>query len=533
MRRQKNYMMAGLATVVAIAGMLSACSDKKEESPVNGGEQQAEQSKQADPYANLPKEVSVSMFDRGRVPAEEGSYEDNRWTKWINENSGIDVKWIPVPRNTAQEKLNVLVAANEAPDLIWEYDRNYIALLASQGAIQPIDSYIEKYSTSYKKYLSEHPELKPYVTIDGKMYAVASERGIDTIANQGMWIRKDWLDKLGLSMPKTEEELLNVAKAFAEKDPDGNGKDDTIGFAFNSKFTSYFAAMYASRPDTWYLDDGKLQLGRLTDRYADTLAISKQLYDQGMVDKEYITDKSYQRERQLWVTGKAGIYLGSWHMDSEYFDLKKNDPDAQPVPLEALTTKYGKNGLLQEAPASMLIAFNKNMKNPKAAVEFLDWMLDNGWFTLKFGLEGVHHQKTNDAIQVIDAEKNKKELDYAYEYPIVNQWSPKPDDIVKMAASDPASQEYAKLKALGLETAMKDRFRRDIPYAPSFPELSQFLAEFNPKADEIDNQVIMGGPKFTPEWGAAELQKEWDRLNGESVWKQVQEWYEQNKESFN
>lgn len=35
-------------------------------------------------------------------------------------------------------------------------------------------------------------------------------------------------------MPKTPEELLNVAKAFAEQDPDGNGKKDTYGVALSS-----------------------------------------------------------------------------------------------------------------------------------------------------------------------------------------------------------------------------------------------------------------------------------------------------------
>lgn len=516
-RREKKRVWGGLAITLGMAGLLSACHEGKLTDAAQG-----------DP----PKELSISMFDRGRIPAEEGSYEQNRWTKWINDNSGIQVKWVPVPRSTAQQKLNTLFAANEAPDLIWEYDRNYIALLASQGALQPIDAYIEKYSTSYKNYLSEHPELKPYLTIDGTMYAIATKRGIDSIANQGMWIRKDWLDKLGLPMPQTDAELMSVAKAFVEKDPDGNGKNDTLGFAFNSQFKSYLSAMYASRQDTWYVENGQMQLGRLTSRYLDTLAMAKNMYDGGMVDKEYITDKSYQRERQLWITGKAGIYLGSWHMDAEYRDLKMNVPGAQPVPLEAVSTKYGKSGLLQEAPASMLIAFNKSMKNPKTAVEFLDWMVDKGWYTLKFGAEGVHYKKTDTGIQALDGEKNKKELEYAYEYPIVNQWNPQPEDLVKMAAGDPLSQEYAKLKALGLETAMKNKFRSDIPYAPSFPELSAFLAEFNPKADEIDNKVIMGGAEFTPEWGAAELQKEWKRLSGEIVWKQVQAWYEQNKDSF-
>ncbi len=44
-----------------------------------------------------------------------------------------------------------------------------------------------------------------------------------------MWIRQDWLDKLGLEAPRTWDELVQVAEAFVTQDPDGNGEDDTIG----------------------------------------------------------------------------------------------------------------------------------------------------------------------------------------------------------------------------------------------------------------------------------------------------------------
>jgi len=138
------------------------------------------------------REISISAFDRGAVPTEEGSYEDNRWTKWINENSPATVNWIPVDRGQAQQKLSTLIASGSAPDLIWEYDRNYIAQLANQGAIQPIDEYIEKYSTTLKKYLAENPELKSAMTINGEMYAVTSKRSVESIANNGMWIRQDF-----------------------------------------------------------------------------------------------------------------------------------------------------------------------------------------------------------------------------------------------------------------------------------------------------------------------------------------------------
>ena len=44
-----------------------------------------------------------------------------------------------------------------------------------------------------------------------------------------MWTRQDWLDALGLDVPRTWDELAEVAKAFVTRDPDGNGENDTIG----------------------------------------------------------------------------------------------------------------------------------------------------------------------------------------------------------------------------------------------------------------------------------------------------------------
>lgn len=273
-------------------------------------------------------EVSVSILDRGQVASDEGTYESNRTTKYINEKSGINVKWVPVVRTESTKKLNTLIAAGEAPDLMWEFGRDYMSTLKDQGAIQPIDDYIEKYSTSYKNYLKAHPELKPYTQFDGKTYIATSARGIDAIANHGMWIRQDWLDKLGLKTPTTMDELLTVMRAFKEKDPDGNGKNDTLGAAFNFNYAGIIQAMYAAHSGLWYLENDKMVKGNFTDRYADVLSLMKTAFDEGLVDKEYITDKNYQKERQLFVTGKAGVYMASWNISPEYRELKQNVPDS-------------------------------------------------------------------------------------------------------------------------------------------------------------------------------------------------------------
>ncbi|THF76890.1 extracellular solute-binding protein [Cohnella fermenti] len=532
---------ASAVALCMIAGaLLAGCSGNGNNG--NNGNSQASPAPEAsssgtpagDPYADLPKKVSISTFDRGAVSSDEGTYEDNRWTKWIGEQSGIDVSIVPVPRNQAQDKLNVLIASNQAPDLIWEYDRTYIGKLVTQGAIQPVDDYIEKYSTSYKAYLQEHPELKPYLTFDGKMYAVATARTLDSIANHGIWIRQDWLDKLNLKTPTTMEELIEVAKAFKDGDPDGNGKADTTALVGSTTFDAY-SAMNAAISNQWYLEDGQMKYGATLDRFGDAMAWEKTMYEEGLVDKEYLTDKNFQRAIQLWTTGKAGIFVGSWGgsaMENHIRDMLKNVPDANPVPLEPVSTSNGKYGLYQETSPFIFVAFNKEMGNPKAAVEYLDWLVDSGWKSLVYGTEGVHYKDVNGVAQVIDSEKYKKEVSYAGEYAVLRNDSFTPADLPAKAASDELSQRLAGLSEKGLETATKNKFRRDIPYQPSFTEVNEIQTAMKPFIEEIRARVTTQGASYTADWGLEEIRKEWQRLGGEAVEAKAQEWYEANKASF-
>ena len=164
-KTSKWYLLPMLAMIMVI--LATACSNNANDpgngdnTPPESGQPTGNEQGASDPYDGLPKKVSISMFDRGQVSSDEGTYEDNRWVKWIREQSGIDVSIVPVPRNQAQDSLNVLFASNQAPDMVWEYDRTYIGKLVTQGVLQPIGDYIEKYSTSYKKYLEENPDLLP------------------------------------------------------------------------------------------------------------------------------------------------------------------------------------------------------------------------------------------------------------------------------------------------------------------------------------------------------------------------------------
>jgi putative aldouronate transport system substrate-binding protein len=530
MKRTKRWVLGSTILAMTLGAVLTGCA--KTEEGTSGGSTPSAVGKAEDKYDKLPKAISVTMYDRGAVAAEEGSYEQNRWTKWIQEQSGVQVKYVPVPRNQAQDKLNTLIASGEAPDLIWDFDRNYIGTLVTQGVIQPIDDYIEKYSTVLKKYINENPDLKPLMTFDGKIYGITTKRPMNNLANAGMWIRQDWLDKVGMKAPTTEEEFFAVTKAFKEKGLSGNTNAPVVSMYV---WPNVISGLYATHSTQWYLEGGKMINARFVDRNVGAISFERKLYENGYIDKEYLTDKNSQKMMTDWAQGKSGILIGTVGsgIDSYMKDLMKNVPDANPVPLAAFSTKYGKFGVYQETDANIFIAFNKDMKNPKAAIQYLDWLLDKGWYALKNGVENTHYKLVSGVPQVIDADKFKKEVAYASEYAIVKDDAKtfKSEDLLIKAAQDPLSQRWAKLNVQAITTALSVPFRRDMPYVPSLPEINNVFASIGPKLDEIRTRAIIKGD-ITPEQALDMMRKEYKSAGGDKTDQSAQEWYEKNKNNF-
>ena len=483
-----------------------------------------------------PLQVSVEVFDRGNCPSSEGTMENNRWTKWVNEQSGVNVTWVPVPRATEKTKIQALFAAGNAPDLVYEYGSGLIKTLQEQGVLQPIDSYISKYSTTYKNYIGKHPELKPFSQIDGKTYSFVSERDLRSIVVHAMYIRQDWLTKLGLKMPATDQDLLNVAKAFVDKAPDENGKADTVGIAFGSAFNTIGAngiieELYGCGTD--YLDNGKYYIHDTTmydsPRFKDAWQFRKTCYDEHIMDSEYVTDTQYAKENQYLATGKCGIYMGSWDIHLLYRQLLTNVPTADLEPVPLLSTKYGKFALYQNSPLNRCVAMNKNCKNVEAAVKFMDWLLGKGASTLQNGFEGENYKKVNGVKVVIDSSKNAKELDYASEYALIAPGSDfKLSDLpVQAQNGDSIAKKWATLEEKVLRNCCSQYFDRLAPQVRIKDDT--LLNNLSSIGSQTDAKVVMGGSKYSVDWGIGTMKSESKRLGGDTVTKETEDFYKTNK----
>ena len=194
--------------------------------------------------------ITIAVMDKGKVSVEEGTMEENRWTKWMREETGLDLQWVAIPRNGFKNSLNNLVALGEAPDVLIEYDANFFSFLANEELIQPLDELIDKYSIEYKEYLNEHPELVKYTKFNGKTYVFTSLRG--TTLSSALWIRQDWLDELSLAMPTSTDELLEVARKFKQANLGG---ENTVPIVLNDWQLASWFGLYQASPSSWYVNE--------------------------------------------------------------------------------------------------------------------------------------------------------------------------------------------------------------------------------------------------------------------------------------
>ncbi|TVR51128.1 MAG: extracellular solute-binding protein, partial [Spirochaetaceae bacterium] len=462
----------------------------------------------------------------------EGTVQENKWVDWIRQDSGINVEFYPVPRWEVTETLNPAFAAGVAPDVINDYSRDNMALFHSQGVLAPLDDWIEQYAPRLKAYLDDNPALEPFLRFgdDNRLYAVTNMRPLHSIANHQIWIRKDWLDNLGLEIPSTEEEFFAVADAFVNDDPNQSGENDTFAFADGHPYTPIVRALYAGGGHNrkWLVDDdGNVMYARTAEQTLDYLRFHKMAQDRGWVDPELITDPNFERQVRLWVTDRAGIYFGQVG-PPQFDDLKANVPHADIVPMLSFETAHGRHGLFQEPPTQRYIALNAEIENPQLALEYLEWHLFEGWFTLQFGFEGEHHeidQATGLPQYLIFGQERTDRLNYNVEYRLLHQFELPPGWFAHLAPEDdPHEQERARLQEQALQTQLSVPYRRDMPYRPSMRELLAFYDEFDPVFDDIFDQVVRGDE--TPEWGYEQTLSEWSRLGGPRMEEIVQEWYD-------
>ncbi|MDR6551770.1 extracellular solute-binding protein [Paenibacillus qinlingensis] len=530
MKNKKTWVYAGLVTTAAIGMVLTGCAKEEKTTSTSTSSPSAA----ATPAAK--GKVSITVYDRAKIPAEEGNFEKNRWVDYMNKNGPVDLTIVPVPRDKTIDKLNVLFASGSAPDIIVDYNAPDRSTWYESKQLMPLNDMIDKYSTVYKQQLEKYPVLKKLGTrADGKIYDIGAVRQGDI--NWMLWVRTDWLKKLNLEAPKTAEDMLKIAKAFVEQDPDGNGKKDTYGMALggflNWKVADY---MFGVPYNTNYQDQNSAFSVSWKNMQAAT-AFKKQLFDGGLVDKDFLTDQNGDKAKRDFINGKLGFYMTQRSEAQGVFEsLRKNDPNAQVTPIALPSTPNGQFSPAINTPFTMAGVVNAKAKDPKAVMQYIDFLnTEKTVKTLRWGTEGEHYKPNANGCPVpTDAAKNTAERSWNADYSILvsEESMMKCDPVLDLLDANNATQmEYKKL----VEAARKIYLNPSNPMPgsvidlslPSLPsELNTIVASVN-FDDELKKSVVTGN--YSADSVITNIQGTWTKAGGDKVDEFYNNWYKQNK----
>lgn len=210
---KRGKRVAAALSICMILGIASTagCGKSADHSDSTGNETvqtEAETASAASSEQGKQVELKVEVFDRGvqgQLPV-----DNNYWTQWMQQNFGdpnnIKLTFIPVPRSEETTKLNVLMASNSAPDIVFTYDWNTLYNYYEGGGIADITDLVQEYGPNLTAFLGDN--LK-YGKIDGKQYALPALSTSPTPTNS-YFIRQDWLDLVGASVPTNPDELYDV-----------------------------------------------------------------------------------------------------------------------------------------------------------------------------------------------------------------------------------------------------------------------------------------------------------------------------------
>lgn len=370
----KKRKALGLVWMVSLVILLAACSSAGTNSG-QGGAAPAQGDKKSEPAAadkGAPSkmyDISFLNFAYTIFPPAEGKGVDA-----IKEKFHANIKSQFILQSDFKNKLNVIMASGDMPDVVAidNPDSNYYKW-AKQGAFLPLDDYIDKYETFKIVPKTIYDQFR----VNGHIYSIPMYSPTYTFSGL---IRQDWLDKLGLKMPTSYEELLNVAIAFTKNDPDGNGKNDTYGFALG-KDISPDHMMGAYWSTGWYHKDkdgnyipGIISPGR--KEVIDTLA---KAYAQGGVTKDFAVLNWAQVNKEFY-SGKAGIFIGtpSGMVEDYYLGLLKVNPEAKLSPIPFFKAPDGSQGGLKGRGFFGLSTLSAKLKDQPDKVKKILEIMDYG-----------------------------------------------------------------------------------------------------------------------------------------------------------
>ncbi|WP_044479502.1 extracellular solute-binding protein [Paenibacillus antibioticophila] len=543
------------SVILCLAGLmlLTACGGAKEAGSPAAAPDPAKTDTDLMAKYDPPVDITAWRYTESTYKYENNdTIEDNIYTRTYLSDLGINLKYVwTVPVEQFDQKMNVSIASGDLPDIMWLKNKQ-LTDLAENDMLYDLTDLFEKYASPITKEIMLQDEASfNTAKIGGRLMAIPhTSSAVDGLPI--LYVRTDWLEKLGLPEPQTMQDVLAIAEAFTKNDPDGNGKDDTFGLALTKTFltdahfgTSGFFSGYHVNPGKWVKDEsGQLVYGSIQPDVKDALVQLQDLYAKGVLDREFgVKDRAKVTESV--ASGKAGMFYGSMSAPLSIIQQNvDNDPKAEWKALPLVSVNDKKATPIGKMPITRYYGVSKDSKHPEAIIKLLNFSMQGydpeaAQENSKFGITDTNipvylyslisadpakknlnaHLNTMTALETNDPSQLSVEEKGYYDRIVDYRGGNRANWGTERVFGSPSSFDVID------HYVQEDNYIFDAFYGAPTPTMVEKLATLQKMEEEVFTKIIMGQSldnfdKFT---------EDWKKLGGEQITKEVNEWAEKNK----
>lgn len=401
-------LLSLVMSIVMVIALMAGCS-KPSNTP--SGNDDLEQG------SDSSIEVNLTQFEWGWEGPGEGMDEI---VPEIEKRTGVKInlnRWIITSEEDQKRQLSLWASSDDFPEVLCIPTNGYATEMMNQlgdaGKLWEVDSIVEKIIPEAQEMLLNSMEYYKN-PVNGKKYIYPTQNNdydamiaMDNIAQEGLMIRKEWLDKLGVGYPKTPDELYDVLKRFQSEITTFNDQPVIpLLLGENMAGSYHVASMFFDKEDRMSgyfnmfreLSDGTYTNALDQEKLERFLLYMNKLYRDGLMDPEVATIKDSQYQEKM-NSGRVGVSGQAWwNMNSYNDNIKAVDPDTfyafMPIPKGEGVTNPVQQFIFAGAPCAFV--FSKSMDQAKfdRVIDLFSFMsTQDGLILSWFGVEGTHWEK--------------------------------------------------------------------------------------------------------------------------------------------
>ncbi|MCQ2017192.1 extracellular solute-binding protein [Clostridium butyricum] len=345
------------------------------------------------PFGKYPETITYTLgkiigANNSNMPGGD-TYENNAYTRYLKEKINVQNKDSFEAQDINYNNMVAMAISEEnIPDIMFVDNYDYLKLLVEKDMIEDLTDVYEKCASDRIKdiYKSYGEGIFESSTFNGKLMALP-ETSIDSGPNM-IWLRKDWMDKLGLDAPKTLDDVEKIIDEFITKDPGGNGPGNTIGLACAPEVTSdngysymfqtdIIFSKYNAYPKQWIKDEnGNIVYGSVTNNAKNALSYMSKLYNKGILDNKFLV-RTQSNIQDMIINGKCGSFFSLWWApNNPLMDSIKNDKGADWEPYMIPTDEDGSTSFCIQNPNKKYVVVRKGYEHPEVVMKISSVLFD-------------------------------------------------------------------------------------------------------------------------------------------------------------